>query len=200
LSLLIANVERHKNNPEFQKDMIDTVNLSVEKMKRLLHKLSSGNFMEKPAPLLIEKLLQQAVDAKSGTEPKPMLEIKDSGLEVLANWSSLERVVGHLIQNAIEATPKNGSVLLRLARGGADAIIEIMDTGHGMSEQFIRERLFKPFESTKPAGMGIGVFECREYIQELGGRIEVESTPSTGTVFRIFIPTVTEGGAVEAFA
>jgi putative PEP-CTERM system histidine kinase len=180
--------------------MIDTVNLSVEKMKRLLHKLSSGNFMEKPAPLLIEKLLQQAVEAKSGAEPKPMLEIKDSGLEVLANWSNLERVVGHLIQNAIEATPKNGSVLLRLARGGADAIIEIMDTGHGMSEQFIRERLFKPFESTKPAGMGIGVFECREYIQELGGRIEVESTPSTGTVFRIFIPTVTEGGAVEAFA
>jgi signal transduction histidine kinase len=57
-----------------------------------------------------------------------------------------------------------------------------------MSEEFIRERLFKPFESTKPAGMGIGVFETREYVQELGGKIEVTSRPSAGTTFRVTLP------------
>ena len=70
-----------------------------------------------------------------------------------------------------------------------DAVqIEIADTGEGMSEEFIRERLFKPFDSTKSAGMGIGVFESREYINELGGSLEVSSTPGAGTTFRVLLP------------
>jgi signal transduction histidine kinase len=57
-----------------------------------------------------------------------------------------------------------------------------------MSEEFIRERLFKPFESTKSAGMGIGVFESREYMRELGGTLEVSSTPGAGTTFQVTLP------------
>lgn len=188
LSLLLSNAEKHKANPEFQKDMIDTVDLSVQKMKRLLQKLSAGSSMEKPAPLLIEKLLRQAVADKAVAEPQPVLEVEDAGLEVLANWASLERVIGHLIQNAIEATPRDGQVVVRLTKGEGTAIVEVRDTGHGMSADFIRERLFKPFESTKSAGMGIGVFESREYIHELGGQVEVASSPSNGTTFRVILP------------
>jgi signal transduction histidine kinase len=88
---------------------------------------------------------------------------------VLADRERLERVVGHLIQNAIEATPRRPGARYDCARQGESVLIEISDTGEGMSEEFIRERLFKPFETTKSAGMGIGVFESREYIQELGG-------------------------------
>ncbi|MEO8418108.1 MAG: XrtA/PEP-CTERM system histidine kinase PrsK [Methylophilaceae bacterium] len=200
LSLLLSNVEKHKNNPEFQKDMIDTVDLSVQKMKRLLQKLNVGNSVEKPAPLLIENLLQQAVAANSAAEPMPVLEILDPGLEVLANWTSLEQVIGHLIQNAIEATPKDGQVLLRLTKGENIAIIEIQDTGYGMSTEFIRERLFKPFESTKSAGMGIGVFESREYVHELGGQVEVVSNESSGTTFRLILPLHIPDDAVEEAA
>jgi putative PEP-CTERM system histidine kinase len=205
LSLLLSNVEKHQNNPEFQKDMIDTVDLSVQKMKRLLQKLKVGNSVEKPAPLLIENVLQQAVATRSAAEPKPELEILNSGLEVLANWASLEQVIGHLIQNAIEATPKDGQVLVRLTKGDGTAIIEIQDTGQGMSEEFIRERLFKPFESTKPAGMGIGVFESREYVHELGGQIEVVSSESvgsksSGTTFRVILPLHNQNDAVEEAA
>lgn len=200
LSLLLSNVEKHKNNPEFQKDMIDTVDLSVQKMKRLLQKLNVGNSVEKPAPLLIENLLQQAVAAKSAAEPKPVLEILGHGLEVLANWASLEQVIGHLMQNAIEATPKDGQVLVRLTKGEGTAIVEIQDTGHGMSVEFIHERLFKPFESTKSAGMGIGVFESREYIHELGGQIEVVSSESSGTTFRVILPLHDQDDAVEEAA
>lgn len=200
LSLLLSNVEKHKNNPEFQKDMIDTVDLSVQKMKRLLQKLNVGNSVEKPAPLLIENLLQQAVAAKSAAEPMPVLKILDPGLEILANWTSLEQVIGHLIQNAIEATPKDGQVLVRLTKGEGTAIVEIQDTGHGMSTEFIRERLFKPFESTKSAGMGIGVFESREYIRELGGQVEVVSNESSGTTFRLILPLYIPDNAVEEAA
>ena len=109
LSLLLSNAEKHKKNPEFQKDMIETVYLSVQKMKRLLEKLSSGDSPEKAAPLIIARLLQEAVKSKSIAEPRPILEIQDSSLSVYANSSRLERVVGHLIQNAIEATSRNGN-------------------------------------------------------------------------------------------
>lgn len=200
LSLLLSNIEKHKNNPEFQKDMIATVDLSVQKMKRLLEKLSHGASIEQPSAVLIEKLLQQAVDAKSVNEPRPTLEIIHSGHTVLANWSSLERVIGHLIQNAIEATPKNGSVKIRLTTQDQTAIIEIVDNGHGMSNEFIQERLFKPFESTKSAGMGIGVFESREYTREIGGQLEVISEPSIGTTFRVILPLCKPNNLIQEYA
>ncbi|SEP41225.1 XrtA/PEP-CTERM system histidine kinase PrsK [Nitrosovibrio sp. Nv6] len=188
LSLLLSNAEKHKTNPEFQRDMIETVYLSVQKMKRLLEKLSSSDSPDKAVPLVIARLLQEAVKSKSVAEPKPILEIQDSSIAVCANSSRLERVLGHLIQNAIEATSRNGQVRVRLKREQDFAIVEIKDTGHGMSEEFIREKLFKPFESTKSAGMGIGVFESREYVSELGGKLEVSSSESNGTVFRIVLP------------
>jgi putative PEP-CTERM system histidine kinase len=188
LSLLLSNAEKHKQNPEFQQDMVETVYLSVQKMKRLLEKLSGSDSAETPVPLSIASLLQEAVKSKSIAEPKPVLEVQDSSLTVYANSSRLERVVGHLIQNAIEATSRDGLVRIRLQREQDFAIVEIKDTGHGMSEEFIREKLFKPFVSTKSAGMGIGVFESKEYVSELGGKLEVTSSESDGTIFRILLP------------
>jgi putative PEP-CTERM system histidine kinase len=188
LSLLMSNAERHKHNPEFQNDMIETVNFSVQKMKLLLQKLSRSVAPENPVPLPIERLLHQAVALKAAFEPQPVLQVRDSGLTVLADWERLERVVGHLIQNAIEATAKDGKVGIELARRGENVLIRITDSGEGMSEEFIRERLFKPFESTKSAGMGIGVFESQEYIQELGGALDVTSVPAHGSTFTIILP------------
>jgi len=97
-------------------------------------------------------------------------------------------VLGHLIQNAIEATPRDGKVGVRLARDGDNVLVEVADSGIGMSEEFVRERLFKPFDSTKSAGMGIGAFESREYIQQLGGTLQVRSTPEQGTTFTVSLP------------
>lgn len=197
LSLLLLNAEKHKKNPDFQRDMVETIYLSVQKMKRLLEKLSSGESSEKAAPLFIAGLLQEAVKSKSVVEPKPILEIIDSGLAVCANSSRLERVMGHLIQNAIEATSRDGQVRVQLRKEKGFAIVEIKDTGHGMSEEFIRERLFKPFETTKSAGMGIGVFESKEYVSELGGKLEVISSESDGTIFRIILPLHKNDHAIE---
>ena len=188
LSLMMANAERHKDNPEFQRDMLETVDLSVQKMKLLLQKLARGTTVEPPSRLRLDRLLQEAVAIKTAVEPKPDLELIDADLTVVANGERLARVIGHIIQNAVEATSRDGRVTVRLIEWHAEAIIECTDTGCGMSEEFIRERLFQPFESTKSAGMGIGVFESREYIQELGGRIEVSSRPDAGTTFRIILP------------
>ena len=188
LSLLMSNAERHKGNPEFQQDMIETVNFSVQKMKLLLQKFSRSVAPERASALSIERLVKQAVALKAGFEPQPVLTVTDSALTVWADRERLERVIGHLIQNAIEATAREGRVEIEVARRGAAVLIRIADSGEGMSEEFIRERLFKPFETTKSAGMGIGVFESLEYIQELAGELVVASVPGQGSSFTIILP------------
>jgi putative PEP-CTERM system histidine kinase len=188
LSLLIPNAEKHRNNPEFQRDMLDTVNHSVQKMKLLLQKLSRSESPEHLVPLAVDKVLISALALKAAFEPHPVLELVDPALLVVADRERLERVLGHLIQNAIEATPKDGKVAVSLRRHEGQAQIIIADTGEGMSEEFIRERLFKPFETTKSAGMGIGVFESQEYITELGGKIELVSEVGVGTSFYVNLP------------
>jgi putative PEP-CTERM system histidine kinase len=201
LSLMNANAGKHKDNPEFQRDMLETLDHSVQKMKMMLQKLSRSENAEKPLPLALDQVVRQALALKSAFEPHPQLVVETAGLMVVADRERLERVLGHLIQNAIEATPRNGHVLVKIGRraGSDDAVeVEIADTGTGMSEEFIRERLFKPFESTKSAGMGIGVFESREYINELGGLLEVKSQPSVGTTFKVVLPLQRSAAAVTA--
>jgi signal transduction histidine kinase len=159
--------------------------------------------MEPPTPIALEDLVQQVVAARSGLKPAPRIETGDGAVSVVAHRARLERVIGHLIQNAIEATPPEGHVVVQLLRQNGSAVIAIADTGCGMSEQFMRYRLFNPFESTKATGMGIGTYEAREYVRELGGRIEVETREAKGTLFRIVLPlyvperTPELGAAVE---
>lgn len=188
LSLMTANAEKHANNPEFQRDMMETVTLSVQKMKLMLQKLSRTASPERATPQDMGQLLAQAVALKAAFEPKPQLDVLQPGLRVQAEAERLERVLGHLIQNAIEATPRDGRVTVRLAQAGEQVQIEVSDSGAGMSEEFIRERLFKPFDSTKSAGMGIGAFESREYIHQLGGTLQVRSVPEQGTTFTVSLP------------
>ena len=188
LSLLLSNADKHKHKPAFQEDMIETVAHSVEKMKRLLFQLRGGYTLEPPAPVALDDILQQVVGARAGLKPAPRLESPGNHVSVVAHRERLDRVIGHLVQNAVEATPPEGSVVVQLLRQNGSAVIEIADTGCGMSEQFIRYRLFKPFESTKAMGMGIGTYEAREYVRELGGRIEAESREAHGTVFRVMLP------------
>ncbi|HEX5344520.1 MAG TPA: XrtA/PEP-CTERM system histidine kinase PrsK [Duganella sp.] len=188
LSLLLVNAEKHKANPAFQADMLETLSHSLAKMRHMLLKLGREQSAESSAPLHLDQLLARAVRAHAGSEPRPALELRTSGLTVLADSQRLERVIGHLIQNAVEATPRGGHVVVRLRASEGAAVVEISDTGHGMSEQFISERLFQPFVSTKAAGMGIGVFESREYVREIGGQLHVTSAPSKGTTFRITLP------------
>jgi putative PEP-CTERM system histidine kinase len=198
LSLLVANAERHKNNPEFQKDMLETIDHSVQKMKVLLQKLARGVDGESMTRVLLADLLKTAVESKSPYEPKPTIHVLCPGLKVWANWERLERVIGHIIQNAIEATPRNGSVTVTMDQENSFAAITIKDSGTGMTEEFIQEKLFSPFESTKVAGMGIGVFETREYIQQLGGTLQVESQPSVGTTFKLRLPLYVVDESISA--
>ncbi len=187
LSLLLANAEKHRHNPDFQADMLETVENAVARMNKVLAQLRrSGG--EAPESLPLAEVLREAAASKQAFRLKPVLELPPPGLRVRAARERLARAVGHLLQNALEATPPEGRVVVRGFAEGATAIVEIEDNGCGMSEDFIRTRLFAPFDSTKGAGMGIGAYECRETLRALGGNIEVDSAPGRGTRFRLSLP------------
>ena len=188
-SLIVSNAEKHKHNPAFVDDVISTVRNSVERMTRLMEQMRSGMRGNRPRPLELGALLREVVKRRSGRSPAPRLAPPGEALWVEADRDQLATVFGHLVQNAQEATRADGKVEVRLFGKGDRAIIEIEDDGSGMDAAFISERLFRPFDSTKGlTGMGIGVFESREYIRSLGGEIQVESTPGEGTLFRILLP------------
>jgi len=188
LTLLLANAQRHKHKPEFQDDMLATIESSVARMNRMLIKLRDKPDAASSREVVLVDLLHEVMRSKSAFSLKPTLEILAPELRVRAEPEKLTRVVGHIVQNAIEATPYTGKVGVTLNRSDHWAEIVVADTGAGMDDAFIRERLFRPFDSTKGTGMGIGAYECKSYIQELGGDITVESQPGQGSRFTLRFP------------
>lgn len=188
LSLLLKNAEKHRNNPEFQRDMYMTIDHVVERMKLLLLQLRSGAApVEARRPVNLATVIERIRKNQPQTRPEFSVTLIDNAV-VQGHPDRLERVIGHLVHNAFDATPEDGQVWVKLGRTEDKVTVEVGDTGQGMSEAFVRERLFKPFDSTKNSGMGVGAYESAQYINELGGRIHVNSKENKGTVITVQLP------------
>lgn len=197
LSLVTKNAVKHKHNPAFIDDAIGTIENSVDRMNRLMAQLRGAMKGGNAAQVELGEALRQVVRERADQKPVPDLDIGCEQLRVSAEYERMVSVLGHVVQNAQEASPTDGKVVIRLRCEADDAIVEIEDSGSGMDETFIRERLFKPFDSTKGlTGMGIGAYECREYVHSAGGVIQVTSKPGQGTTFSISLPL--SGGSEDA--
>jgi putative PEP-CTERM system histidine kinase len=191
LALLLKNAARHRDNPDFQRDMLETVENVLDRMQGLLLQLRAGTRpIASAGPLPLGATLRAAVAARKGLPVETQLDIAQDAecLDVVAHADRLERVVGHLLQNAAEATPSDCPVRIIARRDGVHALVEVVDSGHGMSRSFVETQLFKPFNSTKEHGMGIGTFESREYLREIGGTLQVTSTEGKGSTFTLRLP------------
>jgi putative PEP-CTERM system histidine kinase len=192
LSLLARNAERHADNPEFRADMVETLKVSVGKMNALLAWLSqrAKGGAGGDAPMSLAGLLRQLARTRAAAWPALSLHLPDDAdeLRMTGNAERLEQMFGHLLQNAIDASPAGSPIRIDACRSGADIIVSIADRGHGMSARFIRQDLFQPFQSTKPGGFGIGAYEAREIARAHGGRLDVASREGEGTTFTISLP------------
>ena len=189
LTLLARNAERHADKPEWRADMVATLNSSVGKMNDLLARLApTGASHSRPPlePVQLRPLLAGCIAAYRARHDIRLLG--DGGLDVTADRLGLEQAIGHLLANAVDASPIFEPVTVRVASGGGEARIEICDIGAGMDADFIATRLFAPFASTKQGGFGIGAFEARSLIHAMGGRLTVDSRPGAGTRFTIILP------------
>jgi signal transduction histidine kinase len=176
--------------------MVATLQSSVRKMKDLLARLGRGNNAEaeelRATPL--QPLVTALADAKQRVHP--VEAFGDPEIAALADPLRLEQALAHLVQNAIDASDPADPVRICYGERGQDVVIEVIDSGVGMSAEFIRTRLFQPFASTKDAGFGIGAFEARTLIQAMGGRVEVESREGEGSRFTIFLAAA-EADSIE---
>ncbi|PSJ37758.1 XrtA/PEP-CTERM system histidine kinase PrsK [Allosphingosinicella deserti] len=188
LSLVARNAERHADNPAFRQDMIATLQSSVKKMNDLLARLSRSTSGEgdTPRPTSLGHILSALAEAKKRVHPVEVAA--QPGLVSVVDPRALEQAINHLLQNAIDASDAGTPVLLRLRAEGGEALIEVIDTGAGMSADFVRSRLFQPFASTKDGGFGVGAFEARTLVGAIGGRVDVASVEGAGTCFTIVLP------------
>jgi len=188
LSLLTRNAERHADNPEFRADMIATLRASVGKMNDLLARLSQHSKIRPEEPRLVQPRAIAESVARAKRSAHPVEVDGRADIVALADPSRLEQALTHLVQNAIDASPAGSAVWLRVYARPLEAVIEVLDHGQGMSPEFVRSRLFRPFASTKDGGFGIGAFEARTLIAGMGGRLEVESREGEGSRFMIALP------------
>jgi putative PEP-CTERM system histidine kinase len=189
LSILSRNAEKHGRNPDFQADMVETLKSSVDKMNDLLKRLSqhSQTRHAQIEPLDIEKTVLAVIHAKRLIYP---IETElASGLFANADAARIETILNHLVQNAIEATSDGTPVRITSFRHGNEIAIRVSDTGCGMSEAFVAGPLFKPFESTKEGGFGIGAYEARALALSIGGTLRVDSRVGKGTKMTLLLPT-----------
>jgi putative PEP-CTERM system histidine kinase len=193
-SMLLANAERHKSKPEFVDDMISTIQNSVERMNRLMLQLQQGEPDARQVRVDLNECVRKALARVEGQHPTPRVDLLDETALLAGDPELVVAALEHLLRNAKDAAGSEGEVGVAVARTGASVTITIQDDGPGMSSAFIRERLFRPFDSTKGSkGMGIGAYQAREYVRMMGGDIEVASEQGSGAVFRVIMPLAEYG-------
>lgn len=193
-SLIVTNAEKHKRNPEFVDDAIDTIARSVERMKSVMEQLRRGRSERAGKIQELKFLVSQALERCAHRQPEPELELEADDLCVEVTGAEFVSILTNLVKNAQEATSANGCVRVSIGRDGDAAVVEVEDDGCGMSDEFIRKRLFRPFDSTKGSqGMGIGVYHALEYARRQGGGLSVKSTIGEGTVMTLRLPATAVG-------
>jgi putative PEP-CTERM system histidine kinase len=197
LSLLARNAERHADNPEFRADMVATLQGSVGKMNELLARLAphSPARVQRLGAEPLRPVLTAAIAARRGEHDVRLLG--DTSLYAIFDAAALEQALGHLLQNAVEACSPALPVTVRVSRATDTISIAVSDKGVGMDSDFVRNRLFQPFASSKPGGFGIGAFEARSLIAAMGGRLDVDSRPGAGTTFTITLPAAESASEPE---
>jgi putative PEP-CTERM system histidine kinase len=187
--LVVSNAARFRQRPEFFDDAIATIRGGVERMRRVLEQIQGARPNASAGRTNVSKVLMEVRSHCADRVPIPDVDCQDTSVCVLIDREKLTSVLTHLVRNAQDATPKGGSVRISVAKAGRVVVCSIVDTGCGMDQGFIRDRLFRPFDSTKGAlGMGIGAYQVRDIVRAAGGDVDVASAPSVGTTFRLTLP------------
>jgi putative PEP-CTERM system histidine kinase len=192
LSLLVQNAEKFGDNAAFRADMMETIRHAVDNLQGLIGKLRDGSKPAQPAAparvnvadivarFALKKAAAGVVFARDRGETLAFADI--------AQPAAFENALEHIVTNAIEASPEPGSVELSVAAAGGRIRVAVRDRGPGMSADFIARELFRPLRTTKNKGLGIGAYQARAMMRDLGGDIEVESTVGSGTTVTLVLP------------
>ena len=189
LTLITSNADKHRDKPEFINDVFETITSATSRLERVLTQLGNKQVVETSKQEVdVHELIAQVVEQRNVDLPNITIE-KNEHITILIDPDTFHSVLNHLLQNGQEATNNQGWVKIKAAVTSDELHIIILDNGCGMSADFIQNRLFKPFDTTKDnAGMGIGVYEAQQFIESLGGVMQVTSFEGEGSMFQLTIP------------
>lgn len=185
LSLMVENARKFIGNPEFQKDLVDSLGSTVGKMKILIAQLKG--LPERQTLKRTRTGLLTLARESTRLLGQERLTFAGDDTMVEVDAEEMGKVVLNLCLNALEASPEGGLVEVR-AGAAPEPFLRVTDQGSGISAEFIGNGLFEPFKSTKAKGMGIGLYQCKQIVEAHGGRIEVRSVPGEGSEFTVWLP------------
>lgn len=196
LSILVTNMERHLHREEFRADAIQSLRDATENLRALVARLSepavtlSGEYRRSIRETDLVPVVRRVVSAHAAPGFHEIEADLPDSLPAVVDAERIERVLENLVINGLEAMgTERGRLTVAAGREDDSRIfLSVADTGPGMTEEFIRARLFRPFATTKTKGVGLGLYTCREVVEAHGGRIEVESKKGEGTRFRVVLP------------
>lgn len=192
ISLILTNAQKHKSNPEFIDDTFETLEHTQARMNKMLEQLLNKNQTSSDLETAsLVDVIKSVLSKCAYNTPIPTLKYTDVTADIMIDKEKLTNVLHHLIDNAQQATEEEGHVTISVMNAQNNIKISITDSGHGMTQEFIDTRLFKPFDTTKGnAGMGIGAYDAKNFMEQVGGTLIVESKPNEGSTFLLTFPTM----------
>lgn len=187
--LLVRNAQRFRHRPEFIDDAFSTIEVGVERMRKVIELLGGAAKRGQLARIDARQVLRNVAETCSDRSPSPSIEEPIPEVFIEIDKDRLTMALTHAVRNAQDATPEDGQIRLRLLDRDGYAHIEVEDTGEGMDPEFVRHRLFKAFDSTKGVeGMGIGAYQIQDVARDAGGDVDVVSDIGKGTLLRLRLP------------
>lgn len=199
LSILVSNMERQYHREEFRADAIQSLREATDKLRRLVARFNepvvslSGEYRRNMRPCDLIPIIRRVLAANA--EPYNLLYKIETKLpeRLIATFEPerIENVIENLVINAVESMgARDGRLTVEAGeQGDGYVFFSVADTGTGMSEEFVRTRLFHPFSTTKTQGIGLGLYTVREIVEAHGGRIDVTTEVGAGTRFRVVLPS-----------
>jgi signal transduction histidine kinase len=191
LSLLLQNLGTHFDNPEFRQDALKAVSRSVDRLNQVIKQLAlfRRKFELRTVQTDLNELIRCTLSGLNGTAGSTLKLELEPCPHARIDPEQLQKVITNLVLNAREALGENGEICVRTSQKDGWIVLSVSDTGSGMSPEFVQKSLFRPFQTTKKSGLGIGMFHCKAIVEAHQGKIVVESEVGTGTVFKVLLPS-----------
>jgi putative PEP-CTERM system histidine kinase len=200
LGMVVANARRHMDNPEFRTDMLETLESSVARMTRLLEQMRAGSRQTTRQVIEPDAVIADIARELSALGISIQTRLDAGECKVAIDRDQFRSILSHLINNAREAAPDSSEVVVASRSSGRQMVIDVIDTGPGIDDEFLREEFSRPFRSTKSSGMGIGGYQIRETLRLAGGELDVISAKGVGTIMRGTCPMHDETELVQSAA
>ena len=190
LNLMLQNLPVHFDNPAFREDALRGVAKTCEHINHLIGRLSllRHDLHIRPAELDLNDVISRVLAGWNGARGVTLLKKLRPCPKILLDQEQFFKVVTNLVLNATEAVSRGGQIVVETSQNNGWVVLTVSDNGCGMDPEFLRHALFRPFQTTKKDGLGIGMFQSKMIVEAHGGRIEVRSQLNKGTTFRVLLP------------